>query len=239
MLEITSGAVVTGGVVRVDNGIVYIQSGGTANVAFLATGSGGLEIADTQSDPNAYTGEVSGFGGANHANHTQSIDLVSVTSGPGITLSYTPGNAANTSGTLTISSGGHLVASMEMIGTYSAGDFHIKSGISGTVEITDPHIPNGGTVDTQAVSALGAGSSFDLPNLAFGSLQTTLAGPKDNNGIDTSPWLGDPHAVKIGLLASYMAGTFASPIDGHGSTVFPDARQMKGQETLVTTPHTG
>jgi hypothetical protein len=59
MLEITSGAVVTGGVVRVDNGIVYIQSGGTANVAFLATGSGGLEIADTQSDPNAYTGEVS------------------------------------------------------------------------------------------------------------------------------------------------------------------------------------
>jgi autotransporter passenger strand-loop-strand repeat protein len=37
MLEITSGAVVTGGVVRVDNGIVYIQSGGTLNVAFLAT----------------------------------------------------------------------------------------------------------------------------------------------------------------------------------------------------------
>jgi hypothetical protein len=56
---------------------------------------------------------VSGFGGVNHSNHKQFIDLISVTSGAGIALSYTSGNVGNTSGTLTVSSGGHLVASIE------------------------------------------------------------------------------------------------------------------------------
>ena len=135
LLQIASGAVVSGGVVEIGDGIVDVHSGGNANVAFLPTGSGGLEIADTQSNPDAYTGEVSGFGGANHSNNRQFIDLVSVSFAKGTTLSYTPGNVGNTSGTLTVSSGGHLVASIEMIGTYSARDFHIETGSGGTIEV--------------------------------------------------------------------------------------------------------
>ena len=50
------------------------------HVAFLSTGSGGLEIADTSANRSAFTGAVSGFGGVNHTNHKQFIDLVSVTS---------------------------------------------------------------------------------------------------------------------------------------------------------------
>ena len=46
LLEIESGAVVSGGAVVVGNGIVNVLSGGSANVAFVSTGSGGLEIAD-------------------------------------------------------------------------------------------------------------------------------------------------------------------------------------------------
>jgi hypothetical protein len=39
-LQIDSGAVVNGGLVEVGNGIVAVLSGGSANVAFLSTGSG-------------------------------------------------------------------------------------------------------------------------------------------------------------------------------------------------------
>ena len=89
LLAIASGAVVTGGAVVVGNGIVDVLSGGSANIAFLANGSGGLEIADTNVNSSTFTGTVSGFGGANHTNHKQFIDLVSVTSAPNtISLSY-------------------------------------------------------------------------------------------------------------------------------------------------------
>ena len=90
LVEILSGSVVSGGVVKVGNGVVDIQSGGTANVSFLSTGIGGLEIEDTSTNSGAFTGTVTGFGGASHANHTQYIDLVSVTSDGTNPLSYTP-----------------------------------------------------------------------------------------------------------------------------------------------------
>ena len=126
LLEITRGAVVSGGAVIVGNGIVDVVSGGSANVAFLSTGNGGLDIADTHVNPNAFTGTVSGFGGVNHANHTQFIDLVSVTSAAhAISFSYV---SAGGSGTLTVSSGGAVVASIEFIGNYSSGNFHVTAG---------------------------------------------------------------------------------------------------------------
>ena len=59
LVEISSGAIVSGGAVVVGNGIVDVLSGGSANVAFRSTGSGGLEIADTHVNSNAFTGAVS------------------------------------------------------------------------------------------------------------------------------------------------------------------------------------
>ena len=47
LLEITGGTVVSGGAVKVGNGIVDVLSGGTADVVFQSNGSGGLDIADT------------------------------------------------------------------------------------------------------------------------------------------------------------------------------------------------
>jgi hypothetical protein len=44
--------------------------------------SDGLVIDDSTSQPTAYAGKVSGFGGVGHANHTQFIDLVSVAFAP-------------------------------------------------------------------------------------------------------------------------------------------------------------
>ena len=79
-MPFAGGAVVSGGAVVVGNGIVDVLSGGTANIAFLSTGSGGLEIADTSN--SRFTGTISGFGGVNHTNHKQFIDLVSVTPPP-------------------------------------------------------------------------------------------------------------------------------------------------------------
>ena len=74
-----------------------------------------------------------------------------------ITSSYVSANAANTSGTLFISSGGTMVAAIKMVGSYSAGNFHITSGAGGTVEITDPAVPNGGSVQ------MSAGATFPRP----------------------------------------------------------------------------
>jgi hypothetical protein len=157
--------VVSGGAVIVGNGLVDVLSGGTANIAFRSTGSGGLEIADTNANSSTFTGAVSGFGGVNHTNHKQFIDLVSVTSAAHtISFSYT---SAAGSGTLTVSSSGAVVASIDLVGAYTSSSFHIVSGISGTVAITDPAVVNGGTVEPAPVPSV-VQHGIDLPNLAFG-----------------------------------------------------------------------
>ena len=138
---ITSGVVVNGGDVEVGNGIVDVKSGGTANVTFLSTGTGGLEIEDTQANPTAYTGVVSGFGGvrsrepyAIHRSHRRRT-----------TPPVSPGHLqrqwlqhwrrADSLQRLALT-----VAEITLVGTYETSNFHISSGISGTVKITDPSI---------------------------------------------------------------------------------------------------
>jgi hypothetical protein len=97
VLQIVSGAVVSGGKVEIGNGIVEVQSGGTASVVFLSTGNGGLELDGLGS---AFTGRVSGFGGSNHSNHDQFIAFAAVGSGASVT--YTSA-ASHISGTLMVS----------------------------------------------------------------------------------------------------------------------------------------
>jgi hypothetical protein len=227
---IESDGVVNGGAVVVGNGIVDVLSGGTANVAFLSTGSGGLEIADTNVNSAAFTGTVSGFGGVNHANHAQFIDLLGVIfSGGQISTGYTQDIG---SGTLTVASGGLLVASIELIGTYSAGNFHVTSGIGGSVKLTDPTVPNGGSVEP--------GQSFprhgiDLPNIAFGA-QTTLAYSENAAGTGGTQTVNDGrHAAAVALLGNYMAGSFVTAADGHGGTLVTEASQMA--QPLLARPH--
>ena len=56
---LVGGAVVSGGAVKIRNGVVEVAASGSENVAFVANGSGGL-ILDGLG--NAYTGRESGFG---------------------------------------------------------------------------------------------------------------------------------------------------------------------------------
>jgi hypothetical protein len=58
-----------------------------------------------------------------------------------------------------------------MVGSYSVGDFHITSGAGGIVAITDPMVPNGGSVAPGPAHNFPRGG-VDLPNIAFGA-QTT------------------------------------------------------------------
>ena len=186
LVEIASGAVVNGGIVEVGNGIVDIVASGKETVSFQSVGSGGLEIADHAGDATAYSGKISGFGGVSHANSGQYIDLVNVTSGASVSFSYASG-AGNTSGTLTVSSGGTVVATIDLVGTYSSGNFHIKSGAGNTVEITDPAVPNGGEVHSANIALFG---SYIASFAGGGHGGLVIAG----TGLTEQPLLVHPHA---------------------------------------------
>jgi hypothetical protein len=232
LIEIGSGGVVSGGAVVVGNGIVDVLSGGSANVAFQANGSGGLEIEDSANNASAFTGKVSGFGGAGHANHKQFIDLTSVAFVSGAILLHYISAASHTSGTLFVSSGGTAVAAINIIGAYTSANFSAKADGSGNVEITDPAVPNGGSAQTFPRQSL------DLPDIAFGA-QTTLAYAANANGAGGTLTVSDGrHAASIALLGNYMAGSFATAADGHGGTLLTEASQL-AQAPLLAQPRPG
>jgi hypothetical protein len=232
LLEIVGGAVVAGGAVVVGNGVVDVLAGGSANIAFLSPGNGGLEIADTFANPTAFSGTVSGFGGVNHANHAQFIDLLGVVFSAGqITLGY---SSAGSGGTLTVSSGGQAVASITLIGNYSVANFHVTSGIGGSVKITDPGAVNGGSVEIGNAQAF-PGHGIDLPNIAFGA-QTTLAYAQNGPHAGTLTVGDGRHAANLALLGNYMAGSFVAAPDGHGGTLVTQQSQTQ-QSPLLTHPH--
>jgi hypothetical protein len=236
LLEITGGTVVIGGAVKVGNGIVDVLSGGTANVVFQSNGSGGLEIADTNTNASAFTGTVSGFGGVNHANHKQFIDLVSVTSDSTVSATYSATGA--NSGVLTVTSGGlhATVAAIDFIGHYVTSNFHITAGISGTVAITDPAVPNGGSVQPSAASSFPR-QGIDLPDIAFGA-QTTLAYSQNATGAGRTLTVSDGrHTAAFALLGNYMAGSFVAVTDGHGGTLITEANPQQQQPLLTHPPH--
>jgi len=236
LVEFASGAVVNGGLVESGDGLVAILGSSGENVNFLSTGSGGLAIADTSGHTSAFKGRVSGFGGTAHANKNQFIDLVSVTSAGLITSSYVSANAANTSGTLFVPSGSTVVAAIAMIGHYSAGNFVITAGGSGEVEITDPTVPNGGSVVPGPAAAFPQ-QGIDLPNIGFGA-RTTLAYAENAAGTGGTLTVSDGrHAASIVLLGNYMAGSFAVTADGHGGTLVTEGRP--DQQPLLTHPQRG
>ena len=165
--EITSGAVVKGGTVEIGNGIVAVRSGGSATVTFLAGGSGCLQldgsgIADVR---------VSGFG---------------ITSGATVSFTYTSANASDTSGTLTVISGG-VSASVEFIGHYISGDFHLESGASGSVEVIDPPVVNGGSVKSANIALFG---NYSAAFAADGGADLAVT---STGQIEPGPLLVHPH----------------------------------------------
>ena len=129
ILIVNSGGVATGtnlqgGTVEISGGSDALAAGGSGSVDFTASGGSTLIL------DGAFAGTISGFGGPNHTNSAQSIDLASVTWGSGITDSFN-------NGMLAVSSGGTVVADIKFAGSYATANFHLFDD-GGMVGITDP-----------------------------------------------------------------------------------------------------
>ena len=224
--------VVSGGAVSIGDGLVEVEAGGTANVIFLSTGIGGLEIADTANNPTAFTGAVSGFGGVGHSNHAQFIDLLFVTSDATVSVNFVSA-ASHTSGALMVSSGGQLVASIDLIGVYSTGDLRVVSGVSATVKILDPVVVGGGSVDISSAAMVWLRNSIDPPGVAAGA-RATLAGTTDARETGSSPPAA-ARAAAVALLGNYMAASFVDAAHAQGGARVTDSQPS--EQPQLTHPH--
>ena len=224
LLDIANGAVVTGGgIIRIGNGTAQIEVSGGENVTFVAGASGGLLIDDAFLAPAAYSGNITSFGGATHTNKNQFINLLQVTSNSTVSASYASSGVNR--GMLTVTSGltHSVVAQINFLGNYVTSNFQISSGLSGSVAIVDPTVPDGGSVQSGPAQALPR-QGIDLPNIAFGA-QTTLAYSQNATGTGGTLTVSDSHhAAAIALLGNYIAGSFVTAADGHGGTLVTEAQ---------------
>jgi hypothetical protein len=138
---------------------------------------------------------VVGFGGVSGSNSVQFIALTQI--GSGATVSYKPA-VGNTSGTLTVASGG-VSATVTLVGHYTSTSFS-ASIVSGYVEVIDPL-----ATKVQTDIAFGAATT-----LAFSHHAGTAGVPPPTDGA---------HAAAIALLGNYMAASFVAPAGGHGTTI--------------------
>jgi autotransporter passenger strand-loop-strand repeat protein len=211
LIDIASGGFVSGGSAVIGDGTVAIHaSGNTEKVVFQPDGSGGLILDDRAGHATAYAGRVSGFGGVSHTNTSQFIDLESVTFSAGkIGSSYTPINAS--SGTLTVTSGGTVVAKIAFAGEYVASDFHVTSDGAGHVLITDPGVPFGG----------GATLGFAADGTRHGGTLPITPGT----------------AATAALFGHYIAGSLVAGAGAYGDGLTVEAAASAGQHPHLTPPH--
>jgi autotransporter passenger strand-loop-strand repeat protein len=166
LVEIASGSVVSGGSAVVGDGVVEIAASSSENVAFVSDGNGGLILDDALA--GNYKGRVFGFGGVSGSNSVQFIAFTEI--GSGATVSYKPA-AGNTSGTLTVASGG-VSATVTLVGHYTSASF-VSSTVGGHVEITDPS-----AVPAHAGIAFGAATTLAYSdNGKIGLALTAAEGP--------------------------------------------------------------
>ncbi len=127
------------------------------------------------------------------------------------------------------------MAQIDFAGHYVASNFRVTSGNGGIVEIVDPTVPNGGSVELGASGALPR-DGIDLPNIAFGA-QTTLAYAENTTGAGGTLTVTDGrHAAAIVLLGNYIAGSFVAAADGQGGTLVTEASPTP-QPLLTHPPH--
>jgi hypothetical protein len=145
-----------------------------------------------------------------------------------ISFNYTP---AAGSGTLTVSSGGRVVASIDMIGTYTSANFSITSGVSGTVAIVDPTVVNGGSAELGPAQAFPR-HGLDLPDIAFGA-QTTIAYSENRTNAGGTLTVTDGrHAASVALLGNYHGWKLRH----HGGGTLLTQATQTGQRPLLTHP---
>ena len=107
------------------NGGLDLAAGSPQNILF-AGNAGTLTLEDSQS----FTGQISGFGGADQ------IDLADIAFDANTTTLGYSGNSGNTGGTLSVSDGTHT-ANLALLGSYMASSFATSSDGHGGTLITD------------------------------------------------------------------------------------------------------
>jgi hypothetical protein len=106
------------------------------------------------------------------------IDFVNIASA-GTIVKYTAKTA--NSGVLTVSSGGHAVASVNLVGHYTTADFHPGNDGTGHLEITDPAVIQQKPGNAPATIAEGTVLEIKVPD----SGKVTFAGPTGTLWLDT------------------------------------------------------
>ncbi len=110
-------------------GLSYVHTGGTLHDVLFAGAEGTLML----DEADAFSGEISGWEDGDR------LGLGDIIFGESTTLAYVA-NAGNTGGTLTVSGGTH-VASLTLLGQYTAGDFALSSDGHGGTLVSDPGTP--------------------------------------------------------------------------------------------------
>jgi autotransporter passenger strand-loop-strand repeat protein len=198
-----AGVVNGASVAEVGNGVVDILGSSGERVTFQSGGSGELELDVLGS---AYSGQVSGFG----QNTKQLLDLTKINSA-GATLSYASA-AGNTSGTLTVTSGG-ISVSIKLIGTYTSNSFTISHDPGNHVEIIDPPVVAKGGFATPA----------------------TLGYAGIVNPTESLFTAGENRIANVPLLQQQMAAQFAPIVHDHNTLV--GAAAVSGSTALLAHGH--
>jgi hypothetical protein len=151
-----------------------------ATITFQAGASAGLELDDAED----FAGTLTGFGKTT----TQFINLGDVASGATVKLAYTPNSSHPTSsGVLTVSSGGGVVATISMIGAYVTSNFHLGNATDGSVLITDPPV----AVQSANAALLGNYVAASFVSAAGGIGGVVLTEPAQTANVQ--PSLTHPH----------------------------------------------
>ncbi|MBR0745759.1 hypothetical protein JQ582_17665 [Bradyrhizobium japonicum] len=109
--------------------LAFVHAGGTIDDVIFAGPNASLVLAQA----SAFTGMISGW-----QDH-DSLDLGDILFSDGLTSMAYAQNNDNTGGTLTVSDGTH-VATLHLLGQYSAADFALSSDGHGGTLITDPAV---------------------------------------------------------------------------------------------------
>jgi len=173
--------------------------------------------------------------------------LTGVTSDGTVSLSYS--STTSSSGVLTVSSGGSVVASIDMSGSFTTSSFHLGSGSGGTVEILGGRDDHDQDSDKPEDSDPAKTAATDLkqwfdPNATFagtvagGDHSAVLpVGDQQNSPAQTTT---DATGTDLGnpvRLANYMASTFVGQGDGYGDQMIADSGESVAQQPFLTNPH--
>ncbi len=201
---------------------------------------------------------MSGFGvsgGISHADHTQYIDLTSVSYSAGETATYSA-NSSNTGGVLTVSSGGQVLADITLVGAYVTSDFRLSSaGINGTVDITDPSVTEQQPGNAAAVIAGGTVLAINTPDsgkVTFGGSGGTLQLDQPATFTGTLAGFAMPDSIELQGIAfgatttlafsennSHAGGTLTVTDGTHTAAIALLGNYMASTFTLSNDGHNG